>query len=121
MVAVVFGIVHTVPMNNHKNDQQNTEMQAATQPSWTPEGANLANRIVPVNSAPRGFDPKRDLPAGFVEFLRPLHDALTPRQQSLIERRAVALAESNAGRLPEYLPPSEATRSAWRIELPQWR
>jgi malate synthase len=108
-------------MSNHKNDQQNTEMKAAaTKRSQTPEGANLANRIVPVNRAPEGFDPKRDLPAGFVEFLRPLHKALTARQQSLVERREVALAESNAGRLPEYLPASEATRSAWRIELPQW-
>src|ERR1700731_137917 len=120
MVAVVFGIVHTVPMNNHKNDQQNTEMQAATQPSWTPEGANLANRIVPVNSAPRGFGPKRDLPAGFVEFLRPLHDALTPTQRTLAKQREVALATSNAGTLPDYLPASDATRSAWRIELPAW-
>jgi malate synthase len=121
MVDVACGIVHTVPMSNHKNDQQNTEMKAAaTKRSQTPEGANLANRIVPVNRAPEGFDPKRDLPAGFVEFLRPLHKALTARQQSLVERREVALAESNAGRLPEYLPASEATRSAWRIELPQW-
>jgi len=121
MVDVAAGIVHTVPMSNHKNDQQNTEMKAAaTKRSRKTEDANLANRIVSVNRTPEGFEPKRDLPTGFVEFLRPLHEALTPRQQSLIERRAVALGESNAGRLPEYLPPSEATRSAWRIELPQW-
>ena len=119
MVAVAVGIVHTVPMSNHKNDQQNTEMQS-TQRSRVTEGANLANRVVPVNSAPRGFDAKRDLPAGFLEFLRPLHEALTPRQQALVQRRAVALADSNAGKLPDYLPASEATRSAWRIELPQW-
>ena len=111
MVAVVVGIVHTVPMSNHKNDQ-NTEMQAGTQRSQKREDANLGNRVVSVNRAPEGFDPGRDLPAGFVEFLRPLHEALTPRQQSLVKRRAVALAESNAGRLPEYLPPSDATRSA---------
>jgi malate synthase len=120
MVAVAVGIVHTVPMSNHKNDRQNTEMQAATQRSQIPGGAKLANRVVPVNSAPEGFDPKRDLPAGFLEFLRPLHEALTPRQQALVELREVALADSNAGKLPDYLPASEATRSAWRIELPQW-
>jgi malate synthase len=121
MVAVVIGIVHTVPMSNHNNDQQNTEMKAAAaKRSKRPEDANLANRIVPVNRAPEGFDAKRDLPTGFMEFLRPLHEALTARQQSLVKRREVALAESNAGRLPEYLPPSEATRSAWRIELPAW-
>jgi malate synthase len=119
MVAVAVGIVHTVPMSNHKNDQRNTEMQA-TQRSRVTEGANLANRVVPVNRAPEGFDPKRDLPAGFLEFLRPLHEALTPRQQALVQRRAVALADSNAGKLPDYLPASEATRSVWRIELPQW-
>jgi hypothetical protein len=114
MVDVGAGIVHTVPMSNHKNDQQNTEMKAAaTKRSQTPNGANLANRIVPVNRAPEGFDPKRDLPAGFVEFLRPLHEALTPRQQMLVRRREVALEESNAGRLPEYLHASEATQSAW--------
>jgi malate synthase len=120
MVAVAAGIVHTVPMSNHKNDQQNTEMQAATQRGRVTEGANLANRIVPVNSAPEGLNPKRDLPVGFLEFLRPLHEALTPRQRSLVERREVALADSNAGKLPDYLPASEATRSAWRIELPAW-
>jgi malate synthase len=120
MVAVTFGIVHTVPMSNHKNDPQNTEMKAATKRSGIPGGAGLANRVVPVNSAPRGFDPKRDLPAGFLEFLSPLHEALTARQQSLVKRREVALAESNAGKPPEFLPPSDATQSAWRIELPAW-
>jgi malate synthase len=119
MVAVAGGIVHTVPMSNHKNDQQNTEMQG-TQRSRVTEGVNLAHRVVPVNNAPRGFDAKCDLPAGFLEFLRPMHEALTPRQQALVQRREVALAESNAGKLPDYLPASEATRSAWRIELPQW-
>jgi malate synthase len=108
-------------MNNHKDDQQNFEMKtAATKRSQTPGGEKLANRIVPVNRAPEGFDPKRDLPVGFVEFLRPLHEALTARQQTLVKRREMALAESNAGRLPEYLPASEATQSAWRIELPAW-
>jgi malate synthase len=121
MVDAGAGIVHTVPMSNHKNDQQNFEMKAAaTKRSQTPGGGKLANRIVPVNRAPEGFDAKRDLPAGFVEFLRPLHEALTPRQQTLVRRREVELEESNAGRLPEYLHASEATQSAWRIELPAW-
>jgi malate synthase len=110
-------------MSNHKNDPK-TEMQATAQQnqtrSQTREDASLVNRVVPVNSAPRDFDPKRDLRRGFLEFLLPLHKALTPRQQALVKQRGVALAESNAGRLPEYLPPSEATRSAWRIELPAW-
>src|ERR1700675_2290106 len=119
MVAVAAGIVHTVPMSNHKNDQQNTEMHG-TQRSRVTEGANLASRVVPVNSAPEGFDPKCDLPAGFLEFLRPLHEALTPRQSALVQQCDVALTESNAGKLPDNLPASEATRSAWRIEAPAW-
>jgi malate synthase len=119
MVAVAFGIVHTVPMSNHKDDQ-NTEMKAATQRSRISEDANLANRIVPVNRTREGFDPARDLPRGFAEFLRPLHEALTPRQQALVKRREVALGESNAGQVPDYLPASDAMRSAWRIELPTW-
>jgi malate synthase len=119
MVAVALGIVHTVPMSNHKNDQ-NKEMQAAPQRSQFKEYAGLVNRVVPVNHAPRGFDANRDLPAGFLEVLRPLHEALTSRQQELVKRRAVALAESNAGKRPDYLPASEATRGAWRIELPAW-
>jgi malate synthase len=119
MVDVVVGIVHTVPMSNHKNDQ-NREMQSAIQRSEIRENANLANRVVPVNRAPDGFNPQRGLPAGFLEFLLPLHDALTARQQSLVKQREVGLAESNAGRLPEYLLPSEATQGAWRIELPAW-
>ncbi len=80
----------------------------------------FSNRVVPVNSAPADFDAARDLPAGFLEFLAPLHAALTLRQRALIARRDYALAESHAGKLPDYLPPSVATTNSWRIELPVW-
>jgi malate synthase len=80
----------------------------------------FSNRVVPVNSSPAGFDPARDLPAGFLEFLAPLHAALTLRQRALIARRDFALAEAHAGKLPDYLPPSVATTNSWRIELPAW-
>src|SRR5437899_917232 len=80
----------------------------------------FANRIVPVNSAPAEFDPERDLPEGFLDFLAPLHAALTLRQRALIARREYALAEAHAGKLPDYLPPSVATTNSWRIELPAW-
>ncbi|HEY7294415.1 MAG TPA: hypothetical protein VH916_05200, partial [Dehalococcoidia bacterium] len=73
-----------------------------------------------INFAPATFDPARDLPPGFMEFLTPLHRELTPRQQAFILRRAAVLAEAHAGRPPTYLPPSEATRGDWRIELPDW-
>jgi malate synthase len=78
------------------------------------------NRIVPVNSAPQDFDTARDLPAGFLEFLAPLHAALTLRQRSLVAQRERALADAHAGKLPNYLPPSVGTTNSWRIELPAW-
>src|SRR5260370_29129373 len=80
----------------------------------------FTNRIVPVNSAPAEFDAERDLPEGFLDFLAPLHGALTLRQRALIARRDNALAEAHAGKVPSYLPPSVATMSSWRIELPGW-
>ena len=52
-----------------------------------------------VNAAPSGFDPARDLPAGFIEFLLPLHRAFTPRQRDLIARRVAALEASLDGHL----------------------
>lgn len=87
-------------------------------PALTPRP--FANRIVPVNSAPADFDPERDLPEGFLDFLAPLHAALTMRQRALVARRENTLAEAHAGKVPSYLPPSVATMSSWRIELPAW-
>jgi malate synthase len=80
----------------------------------------FSDRIVQANSVPPEFDPARDLPAGFLEFLAPLHAALTLRQRALIARRDYALSEAHAGKLPDYLPPSVATTNSWRIELPGW-
>ncbi len=82
--------------------------------------SSLSQRLVPLNSAPAGFEAARDLPAGFLEFLAPLHAALTLRQQALIARRDAALAEAHAGKLPNYLPPSVSTMQPWQIELPEW-
>jgi malate synthase len=73
-----------------------------------------------INSAPSGFDPRRQLPGGFFDFLLPLHREFTPRQQALIARRAEALAAAHRGHLPRFLPPSEATSGGWKIELPAW-
>ena len=50
--------------------------------------------IHPVNSTPRGFDPARDLPAGFMEFFLPLHHTFTPRQRELARKRAEKLLVS---------------------------
>ncbi len=76
--------------------------------------------IMAVNAAPAGFDAGRDLPKGFVEFLLPLHREFTPRQQQLLEKQAAALAASQQGHLPNYLPPSAATQEDWQVALPDW-
>jgi malate synthase len=80
----------------------------------------ISNRLMPVNTPPSGFDAARELPAAFLEFLAPLHAALTLRQRALVARREMALHEAHAGKLPDYLPPSVATMQPWQIELPQW-
>ncbi len=73
-----------------------------------------------MNVAPAGFAIERDLPAGFAAFYLPLHKRFTPKQQALLAARKARLARAHAGELPEYLPPSEATREAWRIDVPAW-
>jgi malate synthase len=73
-----------------------------------------------LNTAPRGFNITRDLPQGFADFLRPLHERFTPWQQDLIARRKQAIENAYVGRLPNFLPDSEATTSPWKIELPSW-
>ena len=74
----------------------------------------------PVNQAPSELDPGRDLPNGFYDFLLPLHKVFTPRQQELATRRRRVLDAAHAGRLPDYLEPSEATTGSWRVSLPGW-
>jgi malate synthase len=73
-----------------------------------------------VNAAPAGFALDRDLPVGFAEFYAPLHARFTPEQQRLMHERAERLARAQRGDLPTYSPPSPATTTAWRIELPPW-
>ena len=72
-----------------------------------------------LNSAPAGAV-EADLPAGFRDFLEPLHRRFTPRQRALVEQRARVLDASHRGRKPAHLPPSPATRDDWRIDLPDW-
>jgi malate synthase len=73
-----------------------------------------------MNTAPAGFDPARDLPKGFIEFLLPFHRAFTPRQRDLVGRRASVLEAAHHGHLPNYAHPSHATEQSWHIELPEW-
>src|SRR6202171_3412166 len=74
----------------------------------------------PINQAPPDLDPSRDLPRGFYDFLLPLHQAFTPRQQELASRRRQVLAEAHRRHLPNHLPPSEATTGSWKVALPGW-
>ena len=55
-----------------------------------------------------------------MDFYRLLHAELTPRRNALAARREAVLAAAHAGKLPDHLPPSTATRETWRIELPAW-
>ena len=72
------------------------------------------------NTAPPEVNVQKDFPAGFMEFLLPLHRELTPRQQTLRRKRADVLAASHQGNKPNYLAASEATTGNWTIPLPEW-
>src|SRR6266851_8721301 len=74
----------------------------------------------PINSTPAGFDPSRDLPRGFMDFFRPLHERFTPRQQELALRRLEVLQASLDGDKPTHHFPSDTVRNGWRISLPDW-
>lgn len=72
------------------------------------------------NSAPPGFELRRDLPEGFAQLYLPLHERFTPQQQRLANARAERLARAHDGDLPSYLAPSPATTTQWHVDLPQW-
>jgi malate synthase len=73
-----------------------------------------------VNYPRRGFSARRDLPAGFFDFVSTLHRHLTHRQQALVQERARVLSESQVGDKPAHKFPLEAVRNGWKIELPMW-
>src|SRR3954470_8852669 len=60
------------------------------------------------------------LPAGFAEFYVPLHARFTPWQQELAAKRKQVLEASHHSKKPDHLPPSEATKSKWKISLSEW-
>lgn len=94
---------------------------AKSMPSASEElGVEIPNTIQPMNVAPAGFDAARDLPKGFLDFILPICEKLTPQQQTFVRKRAAALTAAHQGKLPGYLPPSPATEEDWRIELPEW-
>lgn len=63
---------------------------------------------------------ERAVARGFLDFYTPLHERFVPEQRRLVQARRRCLARARAGKVPTYLPPSEATKSDWRIELPSW-
>src|SRR3989442_12432934 len=73
-----------------------------------------------VNHAPPELDRALGLPRGLYVFLLPLHRAFSPRQQELAARRRGVLEAAHQGRLPDYLPASEATTGSWKVSLPGW-
>lgn len=73
-----------------------------------------------MNIAPARFNIQSDLPSGFAEFYAPLHERFTGEQRRLVHARAAMLAHAHAGELPDYLPASDATTTAWQIDLPVW-
>src|SRR6267378_3674630 len=79
-----------------------------------------ADRGFQYNSTPRDFNPAVALPEGFLDFVFPLHQAFTPRQQKLAADRNRALAKAHSGEKPDHLPPSRGTTTEWKIEVPSW-
>ena len=82
--------------------------------------AQVISTDPPINQAPASLDPKGDLPAGFYDFLLPLHKEFSPRQRELVKQRGLALARAHGGQLPTHLAPSEATTGSWKVTLPGW-
>jgi malate synthase len=72
------------------------------------------------NAPPSDFDPQRDLPEGFIDFLEPLHRRFSPKQRELMEERRMVLRESHAGSKPVHRYPGPAVRNGWKIDLPEW-
>ena len=69
-----------------------------------------------INQAPSGYQ----LPEEFAGFFLPLHAEFTPRQQGLAAQRREVLEDSHRGNLPQFLPPSAASKTDWKIALPGW-
>ncbi|MCX7640063.1 MAG: hypothetical protein N2Z23_06455 [Pyrinomonadaceae bacterium] len=73
-----------------------------------------------INHPPMEFDARVDLPEGFFDFYEKLHQEFAELWRALREQRRRTLAMAHQGQLPNYLPPSEATESDWKIELPEY-
>jgi len=73
-----------------------------------------------LNRPPAGFNPARELPPGFLEFLTPLHRKFAPIQEKLLRERKRILVESHQGEKPTHRYPASTIRNGWHVELPDW-
>lgn len=65
--------------------------------------------------------PDEDAPsAELLDFFLPLHRRFETRRQALLKARRDSLAAAHAGRMPGYLPESEATTGTWSVAVPAW-
>jgi malate synthase len=63
---------------------------------------------------------QRNLPVGFDDFFRPLHQRFAPRQRELVAARKAALQRARNGHMPAYLHAAKSRPTDWRIALPAW-
>jgi len=75
----------------------------------------------PINTSPDlSAQPDAAHSKAFLDWYRDLHERFTPWQQRIVTDRRRALEASLAGNKPNHLPASEATRSDWKITVPDW-
>src|SRR6476646_6393087 len=86
----------------------------------TSSSVGVEIRVFKVNTTPADFSADRDLPEGFLEFFRPLHQKFAARRDELVADRAIVLADSHGGNKPVHRYPGHAVRNGWHIELPEW-
>lgn len=77
-------------------------------------------KVTQLQQAAYDFVPLTEIGADFIDFLVPLHKHFTPRQQELALKHQSRLANANCDRLPDFLPPSPAITTEWKIGLPEW-
>ncbi|HEY0323416.1 MAG TPA: hypothetical protein VGC66_20835 [Pyrinomonadaceae bacterium] len=64
------------------------------------------------NTAPKEFDAGRDLPEGFMDFVLPFHQRLTPRQQEFIQKLVAARLAADCMGVPTILVASTDANGA---------
>jgi malate synthase len=86
----------------------------------TKSGLGTARSLNNSDSRQELFDASTVISRGFLQFLLPLHEEFSPRQQALAAKRESVLEMAHRGVMPNHLPASEAVTGEWRIELAHW-